>query len=142
MPSTAVPPRLRLPWIAVLLTLATATVLLFGRLWDDAQGENPLARPTGPDWSAILALGLPTVMVAASTVVALALPRRMLLAGLAIALFGYAVLWAPGPFLEREPGSLDLLLWFVPALALTVAGFVLALHARWRHRRRGGTAAA
>ena len=127
--------RSRLPWLAVLATLATAVVLLFGPLWDDAAGENPLLRPPGPDWEAILRLGLPTVMVLGSLVAALALPRRRLVAGLGVLLFGYAVLWAPQPFAVREPGSLDVLLWFAPALALTALGYLLDLHDAWRRRR-------
>lgn len=127
----------RLPWVAVLATLATAVLLLFGPLWDDAAGENPLQRPPGPDWDVLLRLGLPTVVVAASLVVALALPRNLLVAVLGLLLFGYAVLWAPAPLAAREPGSLDVLLWFLPALALTAAGLGLGAYDRWRGRSGG-----
>lgn len=103
--------------MAVALTLLTAGVLLLGPLWDDPRGENPLERPSGVDWDAVLMLGLPTLMVAASLVVALALPRHRLVAGLAALAFGYAVLRAP-----------DLLtVWFLPALVLTAAGFGLGV---------------
>ena len=38
-------------------------VVLFGPLWDTAAGENPLLRPPGPDYEAIVRLGLPTLAV-------------------------------------------------------------------------------
>lgn len=114
----------RLPWVAVLVTLATAVLVLFGPLWDDARGENPLDRPSGVDWEALLRLGLPTVMVAAALLVALALPRRPVVAGLGVLIFGYAVVQAPAP----------LPLWFLPALVLTVVAFGLGAVRAWRGR--------
>lgn len=117
--------RDRVPWIAVLVALGTAAALLLGPLWDDARGENPLLRPPGPDWDAILRLGLPTVIVAACLVLALALPRHPLLAAGALLVLGYAVV--------RAPGAVSL--WFVPTLLLAGAGWVLALVDRGRDRR-------
>lgn len=117
--------RARVPWLAVLVTLTTAALLLLGPLWDDARGENPLLRAPGPDWAAILRLGLPTVMVAASLVVALTLPERPLVAAVALLAFGFVVVQAPG----------TLSLWFLPALLLAVAGWVLAVVDRGRARR-------
>lgn len=128
MPADVSPP-LRLPWWGALLTLVTAGALLLGPLWDDAAGENPLHRAPGPDWQAIQRLGLPTVMVLASVAVALALPRRPLVGALALGVFGYAVLRAPDP----------LQLWFLPALLVTAAAYVVGVVAAWR--RRPGIAA-
>lgn len=102
----------------------TAGALLLGPLWDDATGENPLHRPPGPDFQAILRLGLPTVMVMASLAVALSVPRRPLVGALALAVFGYAVLRAPEP----------LQLWFLPALVLTAGGYLLGALTAWRAR--------
>jgi hypothetical protein len=68
--------RDRLPWIVVLLTLATSVVLLLGPLWTTAEGENPLERPPGVDYDAVLRLGLPTIAVAVAVVLAFAVGRR------------------------------------------------------------------
>jgi hypothetical protein len=105
----------RLPWLAVLLTLATAVVLLFGPLWTTAEGENPLERPSGVDWDAVLRLGMPTVVVLASLGVALAGRRHRLIGGVALLVLGYAVLRAPSP----------LPVWFVPSLLATTAGYAV-----------------
>lgn len=107
----------RVPWLAALLTLATAVVLLFGPLWTTAEGENPLERPSGVDWEALLRLGMPTVVVLASLAVALAGRRRRLLGGVALLVLGYAVLRAPAP----------LPVWFVPGLLATTAGYAVLL---------------
>lgn len=115
----------RLPWVAVLVTLATAGVLLLGPLWTTAAGENPLERAPGVDYGAVLRLGLPTVMVLASAAVALAGARRWWLGGLALLVFGYAVLRAPDP----------LPAWFVPSLVLTAAGYAVLLAGRARGLR-------
>lgn len=125
VPQTETPLRDRLPWIAALVSLGTAAILLFGPLWDDARDENPLLRAAGPDWEAILRLGLPTVIVAASMVLALALPRRILVGGLALLVLGYAVV--------RAPGTLSL--WFVPALLLSAVAWGLATSHVLRDRR-------
>lgn len=117
--------RDRLPWIAVLVTLGTAAVLLLGPLWDDARDENPLLRPSGPDWEAILRLGLPTLIVAASVVVALALPRRLLLGAAALLVALVAVVQAPGM----------LTVWFLPALVLTAVAWALTANDVLRRRR-------
>lgn len=109
--------RDRLPWVAVLLTLATAVVLLLGPLWTTAAGENPLERPRGVDLQAVLRLALPTVMVLASVAVALGDRRRWWLGALGLAIFGYAVAQAPAP----------LQLWFVPALVLTAVAYVVTV---------------
>lgn len=106
----------RLPWVAVLLTVVTAAVLLLGPLWDDARDENPLDRPDGVAWDQVLQLALPTVMVAGALLVALALPRRLGLAVVGALVFGGAVVVAPAP----------LPLSFLPALVLTVAAVGLA----------------
>lgn len=60
----------------MLLTLATSVVLLLGPLWTTAEGENPLERPPGVDYDAVLRLGLPTVAVAVAVVLAFAVGRR------------------------------------------------------------------
>ena len=117
--------RDRLPWMAVLVALVTAAALLLGPLWDDARGENPLLRPPGPDWEAILRLGLPTVIVAACLALALMLPRRPLVGVGALVVLGYAVVQAPGV----------MTLWFVPTLLLAGAGWLVALLDRGRGRR-------
>ncbi|PZU42609.1 MAG: hypothetical protein DI571_11060 [Arsenicicoccus sp.] len=44
--------------------LLVAAALLFGPWWDTAHGENPLTRPSGPDYAAVLRLSLPTLGVA------------------------------------------------------------------------------
>jgi hypothetical protein len=105
--------RRYLPWVAVLFALATAVMLLFGPLWADVTGENPLLRDPGPDYRAVLRLGLPTVVVAATLGVALALPARRWWAGVVLVLLAAVVLTAPEP----------LTLWFGPALVLTAAGW-------------------
>lgn len=119
------PLRARLPWIAVLVTLGTAAALLLGPLWDDARDENPLLRPSGPDWEAILRLGLPTIIVAASVLVALALPRHLLLGAAALVFLVYAVVQAPGV----------LTLWFLPALVLTGVAWALTANDVLQRRR-------
>lgn len=110
----------RLPWVAVLLTLATAVVWLLGPGWSTAEGENPLERPPGIDLPAVLLLALPTVMVLAAVAVALGDRRRWWLGALGLAVFGVALLQAPAP----------LPLWFGPALAVTAVAYVLTLLAR------------
>lgn len=125
VPATETSLRDRLPWVAVLVTLATAAVLLFGPLWDDARDENPLLRPPGPDWDAILTLGLPTVMVAAALGVALALPRHVLAGALGLVVLGYAVVRAPGTMTA----------WFLPALGITAVAWALAARDLLRRRR-------
>lgn len=107
----------RLPWVALLLTVLTAAVLLLGPLWDDPRGENPLDRPEGVDWDLVLGLGLPTVMVAGALLVALALPQRPLVATGGVLVFGAALLLAPA----------SLRWWFVPALVVTAAAVGLAV---------------
>lgn len=114
----------RLPWLALLLTVVTAAVLLFGPLWDDARDENPLDRPDGVAWEQVLQLALPTVMVAGALLVALALPRSLALAVVGVLVFGGAVLAAPAP----------LPLSFLPALVLSAAAVALAF---WQHREEG-----
>lgn len=113
--------RVRLPWVAVLVTLATAVVLLFGPLWTTSVGENPLDRPSfakdPQSVEKVLRLALPTVMVLASCAVALAGRARPGLAVAALLLFGYAVWQAPAP----------LPLWFAPALLLTAGSLVWVL---------------
>jgi hypothetical protein len=110
----------RLPWIAVLLTLATAVVLMLGPLWSSAEGENPLERPPGVDVDAVLLLGLPTVVVLASLAVALAGRERRVVGALALLVLGYAVLRAPAP----------LPVWFLPSLLATAAGYAVLLASR------------
>ncbi|SOC54423.1 hypothetical protein [Ornithinimicrobium cerasi] len=110
----------RLPWLAVLLTLATAVVLLLGPLWSTAEGENPLERPSGVDLDAVLLLGLPTVVVLASLAVALAGRRRLVIGALALLVLGYAVLRAPAP----------LPVWFLPSLLATAGGYAVLLASR------------
>ena len=41
-----------------------ALVLLFGPLWGNYLGENPLERPSGPDYGAIVRLAAPTLALA------------------------------------------------------------------------------
>lgn len=106
----------RLPWAALLLAVLTAAVLLFGPLWDDARGENPLDRPSGVAWDLLLRLALPTLVVLGVLVVALALPGSLLLAGLAVLFLGATLLLFPAP----------LSLWFLPALAVTAAAVASA----------------
>ena len=60
----------------MLLTLATSVVLLLGPLWTTAEGENPLERPPGVDYDAVLRLGLPTIAVAVAVLLAFAVGRR------------------------------------------------------------------
>lgn len=110
----------RLPWVAVLLTLATAVVLMLGPLWSSAEGENPLERPPGVDVDAVLLLGLPTVVVLASLAVALAGRERRVVGALALLVLGYAVLRAPAP----------LPVWFLPSLLATAAGYAVLLASR------------
>lgn len=109
--------RDRLPWVAVLLTLATAVAWLLGPGWSTAEGENPLERPTGIDLPAVLRLALPTVMSLGAVVVALGDRRRWWLGVLGLVAFGVALLVAPAP----------LPLWFAPAGVLTAVAFVLSL---------------
>lgn len=103
----------KLPWIAVLVTLAAAVVLLFGPLWTTSVGENPLDRRGGVDYGLVLRLGLPTVMVLASLGAAIAGRRHRVIGAAALLVFGYAVWSAPLPL----PG------WFVPGLVLSVLGY-------------------
>lgn len=110
----------RLPWVALLLTVVTAAILLFGPLWDDPRDENPLDRPSGVAWDLVLPLGLPTLMVAGALLVALALPRSLSLAAAGLLVFGGAVLVAPWP----------LPVWFLPALVTTAAAVVLTFWQR------------
>lgn len=124
----------RLPWVALLLSVVTAAILLFGPLWDDARDENPLDRPSGVAWDLVLQLALPTLMVAGALLVALALPRRPALAVAGVLLFTGALVAAPWP----------LPLWFLPALLVTAAAVALALRPRSRQvsparRRAAGT---
>lgn len=123
-PVPAITWRERLPWIAVLVTLATAVVVLLGPLWSTAAGENPLERPSfanDPEaLTRVLRLALPTVMVLASVAVALGDRRRWWLGALGLLVFGYAVLVAPAP----------LPVWFVPSLVLTGLAYVLTLRGR------------
>ena len=111
----------RLPWIAVLVTLATAVVVLFGPLWSTALGENPLERPSFADdpeaITTVTRLALPTVMVFASVLVALGDRGRWWWGVLGLAAFTATVVLAPSP----------LPLWFAPALVVTTVGFVLSL---------------
>lgn len=107
----------RLAWIAALITLGTAAILLFGPLWDSAAGENPLERAPDPDITAILRLALPTVIVMASVAVAVCAGRWRIVGGVALLLMGYAVWQAPAP----------LPLWFLPGLVVTALGYAVAL---------------
>lgn len=116
----------RLPWVALLLTVLTAAVLLFGPLWDDARDENPLDRPSGVAWEQVLQLSLPTVMVAGALLVALALPRSVVLAGGGVLVFAAALVAAPAP----------VPVWFLPALVVTVAAVALAF---WQQRHEAST---
>ena len=117
----------RLPWVAALLTLATAVVLLLGPLWTTAEGENPLERPSGVDWDAVLRLGLPTVVVLASLAVALAGRRRLLLGGVALLVMAYAVLRAPAALTP----------WFLPGLLAVTAGYAWLVATRGAGERTG-----
>ncbi|ANS77745.1 hypothetical protein SGUI_0349 [Serinicoccus hydrothermalis] len=56
--------------------LVVSAWVLFGPLWDSAEGENPLTRPPGPDFGAVLRLALPTLAVSALVGVLLLLPAR------------------------------------------------------------------
>ena len=112
------PVPLLLPWAAVLVTLATAGLLLLGPLWDTAEGENPLTRPD-PALADVLRLALPTVLVALAVAVAMLLPRRRAAAGVVLLVLAVAVLLAPSP----------LPLWFAPALLLTAVGYAVSLRA-------------
>ena len=119
--------RQRLPWLAVLVTLATAVVLLLGPLWSTAVGENPLERPRGVDLPAVLRLALPTVFVLGSVAVALGDRRRWWLGALGLGIFGYAVTQAPAP----------LTLSFLPALALTAVAYLVSVLPAARRTPRG-----
>ncbi|WP_151523374.1 hypothetical protein [Serinicoccus kebangsaanensis] len=55
----------RLAISLLVIVVAVSAVLLFGPLWDSAEGENPLTRPPEPDYGAVLRLALPTLLVAA-----------------------------------------------------------------------------
>jgi hypothetical protein len=116
----------RLPWVALLITVLTAAVLLFGPLWDDARGENPLDRPSGVAWELVLRLSLPTLMVAGALLVALALPRSLVLAAAGVLVFGVALMASPSPW-----GW-----WFLPALVLTATAVGLAF---WQQRQEPAT---
>ncbi|MFX0539744.1 hypothetical protein ACQBAT_08140 [Ornithinimicrobium sp. Y1847] len=106
--------RTRLPWLAVLVTLMIAIVLLLGPLWSSAEGENPLDRPSGVDWRAVQLLAMPTVMVLAAVLAALGGGRRWPVGLLGVLIFGYAVFVAPSP----------LPLWFAAAWLLTLGAFL------------------
>lgn len=108
--------------MALALTVLTATLLLFGPLWDDPRGENPLERPRGVAWEQVLQLSLPTVMVAGALLVALALPHSVALAGAGVLVFTVALVVAPAP----------LPVWFLPALVVTAAAVALAF---WQQRQ-------
>lgn len=112
----------RLPWLAVLVALATAVVLLFGPLWSTAEGENPLERASGVDYGAVLRLGLPTVIVLASLGVALAGRPHRWFGALALLVLGYAVVVAPSP----------VGLSFAPAALLTLLGYAVTVTGRDR----------
>ena len=55
----------RLALVLLVVGLGVCAWLLFGPLWDTAEGENPLTRPPGPDYAAVLRLVLPTLAVGA-----------------------------------------------------------------------------
>lgn len=107
----------RLPWIGVLLTLATAAVLLFGPLWDDARGENPMTRDTSPERNIELALplALPALLVALAVLAAVALPTRRVLAVLAAGVAVWVAVTAPAPVMPV----------MLPGIAVVALGAVL-----------------
>ena len=65
----------RLALALLLGVLLVSAVLLLGPWWDTAAGENPLTRPPGPDYGAVLRLSLPTLLVAATVGVVLVASR-------------------------------------------------------------------
>ena len=109
--------RERLAWVGALVTLVASAVLLFGPLWDSAVGENPLARDSGPDYTAVLRLALPTVITLASLAVALCAGSWRVIGGVALVVMGVAVWFVPG----------SLSLWFVPGLVVTAVGYAVTL---------------
>lgn len=56
--------RDHLPWWVLVVALTGCAVALFGPLWSTAAGENPLERAPGPDYAAIVALSVPTLVMA------------------------------------------------------------------------------
>ena len=67
-------PRRRALTLLTGVLLASAFLLL-GPWWDTAAGENPLTRPPGPDYAAVLRLSLPTLVLAAAVTALLVASR-------------------------------------------------------------------
>lgn len=53
----------RAPWWVLVAALVVCALVLFGPLWGSYLGENPLDRPSGPDYDAIVRLAAPTLVL-------------------------------------------------------------------------------